>query len=42
MPQLKNPLTNRSTVFLYDTYPGGIGFSKKLYELHTHPVAGGR
>jgi DEAD/DEAH box helicase domain-containing protein len=21
-------------VFLYDTYPGGIGFSKKLYEIH--------
>jgi len=35
VPQLKNPHTNRSTVFLYDTYPGGIGFSKKLYELHT-------
>lgn len=35
VPQVKNPFTNRSTVFLYDTYPGGIGFSKKLYEIHT-------
>jgi DEAD/DEAH box helicase domain-containing protein len=35
VPQMKNPFTNQSTIFIYDTYPGGIGFSKKLYELHT-------
>jgi DEAD/DEAH box helicase domain-containing protein len=34
VPQMKNPFTNQSTIFIYDTYPGGIGFSKKLYELH--------
>jgi DEAD/DEAH box helicase domain-containing protein len=34
VPQVKNPFTGLSTVFLYDTYPGGIGFSKKLYEIH--------
>ena len=22
------------TVFIYDDYPGGVGFSDKLYELH--------
>ncbi|MEO5952626.1 MAG: helicase-related protein, partial [Chloroflexia bacterium] len=32
VPQMKNPFTNQSTIFIYDTYPGGIGFSKKLYE----------
>jgi DEAD/DEAH box helicase domain-containing protein len=32
--QVKNPFTGQSTIFLYDTYPGGIGFSKKLYEIH--------
>ncbi len=34
VPQMKNPFTNQSTIFIYDTYPGGIGFSKKLYEMH--------
>jgi DEAD/DEAH box helicase domain-containing protein len=39
VPQMKNPFTNQSTIFIYDTYPGGIGFSKKLYELHTTLLA---
>lgn len=34
VPQVKNPFTGQSTIFLYDSYPGGIGFSKKLYEMH--------
>jgi DEAD/DEAH box helicase domain-containing protein len=34
VPQVKNPFTGLSTIFLYDTYPGGIGFSKKLFEMH--------
>jgi DEAD/DEAH box helicase domain-containing protein len=34
VPQVKNPLTNQPTVFLYDSYPGGIGFSKKLFDIH--------
>lgn len=33
-PQVKSPHTGRSTIFLYDQYPGGVGFSEKLYELH--------
>jgi DEAD/DEAH box helicase domain-containing protein len=35
LPQVKNPFTGKSTIFLYESYPGGIGFSKKLYEMHT-------
>ena len=35
VPQVKNPFTGYSTVFLYESTPGGIGFSKKLYEMHT-------
>jgi DEAD/DEAH box helicase domain-containing protein len=34
-PQVKSPHTGRATIFLYDQYPGGVGFSEKLYELHT-------
>ncbi|MDQ3930941.1 MAG: DEAD/DEAH box helicase [Chloroflexota bacterium] len=35
VPQVKNPFTGQSTIFLYDSYPGGIGFSRKLYDMHT-------
>jgi len=35
VPQVKNPFTGQSTVFLYESYPGGIGFSKKLFEIHS-------
>jgi DEAD/DEAH box helicase domain-containing protein len=33
-PQVKSPHTGRSTIFLFDQYPGGIGFSERLYDLH--------
>jgi len=32
--QVKSTFTRRPTVYIYDNYPGGIGFSEKLYELH--------
>ena len=28
------PQTGGPTLFLYDTYPGGVGFSRRLYDLH--------
>jgi DEAD/DEAH box helicase domain-containing protein len=33
-PQVKSPFTGQPTIFLYDLYPGGIGFSPRLYDLH--------
>jgi DEAD/DEAH box helicase domain-containing protein len=33
-PQVRSPFTGRATVFIYDRYPGGIGFSPRLYDLH--------
>jgi len=32
--QVKSPFTQKPTVFLYDAYPGGIGFSEKLFGMH--------
>jgi len=32
--QTKSPFTKKPTIFIYDNYPGGVGFSDKLYELH--------
>jgi len=32
--QVRSTFTQRPTVYIYDSYPGGVGFSNKLYELH--------
>ncbi len=34
VPQVKNPLTGRPTLFLCDNYPAGVGFAVKLFESH--------
>ncbi|RKZ17971.1 ATP-dependent helicase [bacterium] len=34
VPMVRSPLTGGPTLFIYDTYPGGVGFSRKLYDLH--------
>ena len=34
MYQTRSPFTGLPTVFIYDNFPGGVGFSDKLYELH--------
>ncbi len=34
VPQVKAVHTKRPTVFFYDRYPGGIGLSERLYEVH--------
>jgi len=31
--QIKSPYTSRPTIFIYDSYPGGIGLSEKLYRI---------
>jgi len=32
--QVKSPFTSKATVYVYETAPGGVGFSDKLYNLH--------
>src|SRR5260221_10914705 len=32
--ELKSPHTNAPTIYLFDKYPGGVGLSERLYELH--------
>ena len=34
VPMLKSPFHKQATLFIYDSYPGGVGFSEKLYEIH--------
>ncbi len=33
--QVRSTFTQRPTIYIYDSYPGGVGFSDKLYELHS-------
>ena len=32
--QVKSPFTQKPTIYIYDSCPGGIGFSERLYEIH--------
>lgn len=31
--QVKAPITDKPTIFLYDAYPGGVGLSEKAYQM---------
>lgn len=32
--QIRSPFTEDPTVYIYEKYPGGVGFSEKLFEAH--------
>lgn len=32
-PQVKSPFSDRPAIYVYDNYPGGVGFSEKLFNL---------
>ncbi len=34
VPEVKSPFTDLPTIYLYDTVPGGMGLSEKLYHCH--------
>jgi DEAD/DEAH box helicase domain-containing protein len=34
VPMVRSPLTGGPTLFVYDSCPGGVGFSRKLFDLH--------
>ena len=34
VPMIKSPFHREAALYIYDSYPGGVGFSEKLYELH--------
>lgn len=33
--QVKSTFSQKPTVYIYDSFPGGVGFGEKLYKLHT-------
>lgn len=32
-PQVKSPFSGKPTIYVYDNYPGGVGFSQKIFQL---------
>ena len=32
-PEVKSPFSDRPTIYVYDNYPGGVGFSEKIFQL---------
>jgi DEAD/DEAH box helicase domain-containing protein len=34
VPQIRSPFTERPTLFLYENQPGGVGMSRRLFEIH--------
>lgn len=37
--QVKSPFTGAPTIFIYDKYPGGVGFSEQLFNAHQRLMA---
>ncbi len=34
LPMVRSPFTDLPTVYIYERYPGGVGFSQKLFDCH--------
>ena len=34
IPMIRAPFTGLPTIYIYDAYPGGVGFSNKLFRIH--------
>ncbi|MEA1939128.1 MAG: DEAD/DEAH box helicase [Candidatus Caldatribacteriota bacterium] len=34
VPEVCSPITGKPTIYIYDNYPGGVGFSEKMFHLH--------
>jgi len=37
--EIKSPFTDAPTIFLYDGFPGGVGFSERLYRVHADLIS---
>lgn len=40
--QVKSTFTMRPTLYIYESYPGGVGFSEKLFSLHRQLLSASR
>jgi DEAD/DEAH box helicase domain-containing protein len=42
MPMVKSPFTERPTLHIYDAYPGGVGYSARIFSQFAEIAAGAR
>ncbi|MCK5740084.1 DUF1998 domain-containing protein, partial [bacterium] len=35
VPMVRSPFSEMPTIYIYDNHPGGVGYSRKLFHLHT-------
>jgi DEAD/DEAH box helicase domain-containing protein len=40
--EVHSPHTGKPTIFLYDTFPGGVGFAERLFRMHAEVLAAAR
>lgn len=40
--QIRSPFTQKPTIFIYDNYPGGVGFAEKLYGIEENLLKASR
>ncbi|ADL07583.1 DEAD/DEAH box helicase [Thermosediminibacter oceani] len=40
--QVRSPFTQKPTIFIYDAYPGGVGFAERLYQMDTQLLKAAR
>ncbi len=38
LAQVRSPFTERPTLFLYENQPGGVGMSRRLFEIHARLI----
>jgi DEAD/DEAH box helicase domain-containing protein len=39
LPMVRSPFTDLPTIYIYERYPGGVGFSQKLFQVHEQIVS---
>ncbi|MBN2013225.1 DEAD/DEAH box helicase [candidate division KSB1 bacterium] len=39
IPMIRAPFSGKPTIYVYDVYPGGVGFSQKIYRMHDELLA---
>lgn len=39
LPMVRSPFTDLPTIYIYERYPGGVGYSEKLFHAHQQIVS---
>ncbi|MCK5148456.1 DEAD/DEAH box helicase [bacterium] len=42
IPMLRSPFSSKPTIYIYEFTPGGVGYSRKLFGIHTQLLAAAR